>query len=311
MGAFGLGTGSKPGLVNGVEALAIARSGATERTGEGTDRRSGAGTGISIESVRRIALGCTTGGGASFAGLVITLVGLVIDAIDGELCCRDGRTTTVGKAPLLGTGCGNGTCGAVCGAVASLTTGMGRGVEAWVSTPEDAEGLGKVGCKTLTGAISGNAGRFATTDVCGTGKDAAEMPPADSFSGVGAEDCKDEDTGCSALAGRSLPKLCPNGIVFVAVAAIDCLRARTGFWLRAVALLPAVALSALPDDRNAVADTRVGLPDADELDHGIGDPAGGDATALVPAKSSVPLVLSKSLPKAGICWSDCFALTSN
>ena len=123
IGAAGLGTGSKPALVNeGVEALAITRSGATDRTGEGADRRSGAGTGISIEPVRGIALGCTAGGGASLAELVITLVELAMDAIAGELsCCRDGRTTTVGKAPLLGTGCGNGTWGAVCGAVASLT----------------------------------------------------------------------------------------------------------------------------------------------------------------------------------------------
>ena len=198
IGAFGLGTGSKPGLVNGVEALAIAGSGATDRTGEGVDRCSGAGTGISIEPVRGIALGFTAGGGASLAGLVITLVGLAIDAIDGELsCCRDGRTTTVGKSPLLGTGCCNGTCGVICGAVANPTTCMGRGVAACVAAPEDAEGLAKVGCETvLTGAINGNAGRFATTDVCGTGKDAAEMPPADPCPNVGTEDCKDEDAGC-------------------------------------------------------------------------------------------------------------------
>lgn len=198
MGAFGLGTGSKPGLVNGVEALAIAGSGATDRTGEGSDRRSGAGTGISIEPVRGIALGLTTGGGASFAGLVMPLVGLAIDAIDGvPSCCRDGRTTTVGKAPLLGTGCCNGTCGAICGAVARLTACVGRGIAARVAAPEDAEGLAKVGCETvLIGVISGNAGRFATTDVCGTGKDAAEMPPADPCSNVGTGDGKDEEAGC-------------------------------------------------------------------------------------------------------------------
>ena len=85
---------------------------------------------------------------------------------------------------------------------------MGRGVEACAAALGVAKGLGKVGCETvLAGDISGNAGRFATTEVCGTGKDAAEMPPAAPFSNVGAEDCKDEDAGCSALAGRSLPKL--------------------------------------------------------------------------------------------------------
>jgi hypothetical protein len=166
MGAFGFGTGNKPALVNGVEALAIVVSGAADRTGGGADRRSGAGTGISIEPVRGIALGCTAGGGDSFAGLVMPLVGLAIDASDGVSCCRDGRTATVGKAPLLGTDCSNGTCGANCGAVASLTTGRGRGVEACIAAPADAEGLGKVGCETeLAGAISGNAGRCATTDV--------------------------------------------------------------------------------------------------------------------------------------------------